>query len=375
MGKQRYGTGSMMERSPGTWRLRAYVRETGEQVQRTFKGNRTGAAKALAALVTEIEQGRFDHTRATFGELLDRWMAQIEPTRTPATLRDYRRKIERIIRPALAAKTLTKLKASDLDDFYGKELAKGLSPATVRKYHAIIAAACHQGVKWGWLAANPADRATPPMVHNAPLSVPEFDQIDTLYRAARQVDEVLGTAVALAALTGARRGELCALRWSGVDLAAGHLRIAHALTVVDGVTYIGDTKTHAARRIALDESAIAVLRDRWAFMVDLSERAESALVSDPFVLSYQAHGGTPVSPDTISHRFAEIAKATGIKCHLHSLRHFSVTTLIAAGVDIRTVAERHGHAHATMTLNRYSHALPERDRVAAGILGKALTAG
>ena len=58
--------------------------------------------------------------------------------------------------------------------------------------------------------------------------------------------------------------------------------------------------------------------------------------------------------------------------HFHGLRHFSVTTLLAAGVDIRTVAERHGHAQATMTLNRYAHALPEHDRAAAGVLGNAL---
>jgi integrase len=57
----------------------------------------------------------------------------------------------------------------------------------------------------------------------------------------------------------------------------------------------------------------------------------------------------------------------------HDLRHFSVTTLIAAGVDIRTVAERHGHAQATMTLNRYAHALPERDRHAATVLGDTFT--
>jgi integrase len=59
--------------------------------------------------------------------------------------------------------------------------------------------------------------------------------------------------------------------------------------------------------------------------------------------------------------------------HFHELRHFSVTTLLAAGVNIRTVAERHGHAQATMTLNRYAHALPEQDRAAAGVLGKALS--
>jgi len=372
MARQRYGSGSMVERGEGVWRLRAYVRESDRQVHRTFRGNATEAAKALAKFVTEVEQGRFDHTKATVGDLLDKWMAQIEPTRRPSTLLGYRRKIDHDIRPALGIVSLAKLKPDRLDRFYGEQLARGLSSATVRQMHAIISAACHQAVKWGWITVNPAERASPPAVRSPKMIVPAFDEIDTLYRAARDYDPVLGTAVALAGLTGARRGELAALRWSDVDLAAGRVSISRAISVVDGMTFEGPTKTHQARMIALDEAGVGVLRDRWAFMVDLSERAESPLVADPFVLSYQAHGGTPVSPDTITHRFATIAKATGIDCRLHSLRHFSVTTLIATGVDIRTVAERHGHAQATMTLNRYAHALPERDRIAAGVLGRAI---
>ncbi len=135
-----------------------------------------------------------------------------------------------------------------------------------------------------------------------------------------------------------------------------------------------------------------MLRRRWDYMVDLSERADSPLVEDPYVLSYNANGGRPVGPDTFTHRFgalcrkmeAQAAKRAKVSrarlppgerwpYRFHDLRHFSVTTLIAAGVDVRTVAERHGHAQATMTLNRYAHALPERDRAAAGILGKALS--
>src|ERR1700722_799925 len=103
MTRSRYGTGSMTERPPGsgTWRLRVYVKETGEQAQRTFKGNRTAAGKALAKLQTDVEQGRFDHTKATVGELLDHWLTQIEPTRRPSTLQGARYKIEHDIRPAL----------------------------------------------------------------------------------------------------------------------------------------------------------------------------------------------------------------------------------------------------------------------------------
>ncbi|HUZ19776.1 MAG TPA: tyrosine-type recombinase/integrase [Acidimicrobiales bacterium] len=374
MTRQRYGTGSIVEKGPGVWRLRVYVREEHRQVQRTFRGGERAAGRELAKLLTEVEAGRFDHTRATVGDLLDRWLLQLEPTRRPSTLLGYRRKLEHDIRPALGDVVLAKLRADQLDQFYRDQLARGLSTATVRQLHAILAAALHQAVKWGWLTTNPTDRASPPAVRRAPLAVPSVEAVNDLYRIARDTDPVLGTIVALAALTGARRGELCALRWSDVDLASGHLTIARAISVADGVTYVGDTKTHAARTIALDELGVTVLRDRWAEVVSLSERAGSPLVADPYVLSYQAHAGTPVSPDTISHKFATVAKLAGVDAHLHSLRHFSVTTLIAAGVDVRTVAERHGHASAVMTLNVYAGALPERDRAAAGVLGAALGA-
>lgn len=138
-----------------------------------------------------------------------------------------------------------------------------------------------------------------------------------------------------------------------------------------------------------------ILKRRWAYMVGLSKKADSPLVPDPYVLSYNANGGLSVGPDTLTHGFGRLCVAmelpalkklrkTNAKAkrtdlapgerwpfRFHDLRHFSVTTLIAAGVDVRTVADRHGHARATMTLDRYAHALPERDRAAAGILGAA----
>jgi integrase len=187
-----------------------------------------------------------------------------------------------------------------------------------------------------------------------------------------------------------RRGELVALRWSDVDLVNGFIRVARGITLVNGVVHEGPTKTHQVRRVALDDVAIEVLRDRWTEMRPLSEMAESPLVDDPFVLSYQAHSSIPVSPDGLTHKFAALCRAQEAPARraaktegreireserwpfrFHDLRHLSVSTLIAAGVDVRTVSERHGHAQATMTLNWYAHALPERDREAAGVLGRA----
>ena len=206
------------------------------------------------------------------------------------------------------------------------------------------------------------------------MKVPTPAQLARLVAEAEAADPVLAAAIALAALTGVRRGELCALRWSDVDLEAGTVRIERAITVVAKTAYEGPTKTHQGRRIALDEIGVATLRRHRAFVEQRSADVESALVTNPFVLSYQAHCGVPAGLDTITHRFSTLCKRLENmpQFHLHELRHFSVSILLAAGIDVRTVAERHGHADATMTLNRYAHALPERDRAAAAVLGRAL---
>jgi integrase len=69
--------------------------------------------------------------------------------------------------------------------------------------------------------------------------------MNRLFTEASRTDQTLATAIALAALTGARRGELCALRWSDVDLAAGRVRIAGSLTVVDKRIHEGPTETYS----------------------------------------------------------------------------------------------------------------------------------
>jgi integrase len=397
--KQAYGAGSMSERSAksGVWRLRVYLGRdplTSQPVQRqaTFRGTETAARKALAKLVADAQAGKFDRSNATVGQLLDRWLEHITPVRRPSTIAGYRAKIDHAIRPALGDTRLAKLTAAELDRCYRGWQDKGLAPATVRQYHAIMSAALHQAEKWDYIDRSPARRASPPAPTGAPRKVPTPAQLTELVAAGEKADPVLASAMALAALTGMRRGELLALRWSDVDLENAVIVVERGITVIEGQTHIGPTKTHQVRKLALDEVGEATLRRRWAVMEGLAAEAESPLVADPYVLSYNANGARPVNPDTISHRFAELCAGMRRKAakrlkvevedlpvderwafRFHDLRHFSVTTLIAAGIDVRTVAERHGHAQATMTLNRYAHALPERDREAAGVLGRALT--
>ena len=392
----------MRERSPGRWQLRAYAGRdpiTGKprQVARTFEGGERAAAKALAALVTEVEAGRFNRTTATVGQLLDKWLEVGFRSQRPRTLYENRSKIEHRIRPLLGGIPLAKLEPEVIDAAYRKWLEDGLSPSTVHKYHCILSAACRQAVKWGWIDTAPTTRSTPPKADRTEMKVPTPSQVNELVKAAEDEDAVLATAVALAALTGARRGELVALRWSDIDLVNGRIKIARSLTVARGERHFGPTKTRASREVALDPMGVDLLSRRWAIVNELSARATSPLVPDPFVLSHRADGSIPVHPDTLSHGFRrlcnamekpllnrvretlptakrnDLAPAEQWPYRFHDLRHFSITTLISAGVDVRTVADRHGHANAMMTLNQYAHALPERDRAAAEVLGAALS--
>ena len=88
------------------------------------------------------------------------------------------------------------------------------------------------------------------------------------------------------------------------------------------------------------------------------------------MFSYEADCSEPWRPDSVSRRFGWVCDKVGLKgVRLHDLRHYVATRLISAGVDIRTVATRLGHASPTTTLNTYSHFVPEADREAAELLG------
>ena len=373
--------GTMRECSPGHWQLRAHVGRdpvSGQkrQVQRTFSGTKREAEKALAALVTDVGQGHIDNSHATVGELLDAWVEHITPMRHPKTVHEARRSIETRLRPAFGRIRLDQLSAADLDRWYGRWLSEGLSPSTVGRLHAVVSAALHTGERWGWVDNSPARRSSPPTARPPAIVAPRPDQLERLYQHALSCDQVLAIAI-LAALTGARRGELCALKWSDVDLKSVSIHISRSISPVGRELVEGPAKTHASRDVAIDGVGVELLEYRRTELTRIANALDAELVSDPYVLTRTADGGEFLNPESLTSSFARLcrrmeeralaeAKTTGRlelckdklwPFRFHDLGHFSVTTLIAAGVDVRTVADRHGHAQVTMTLNRYAHVL------------------
>jgi hypothetical protein len=169
-------------------------------VQKTFRGSEKDAREEMARLVADAAENRFDRSRATVGQLLDRWLEHIGATRRPSMIAGYRAKIDHALRPAFGHIPVSKFGADDLDARYRSWLDQGLAPATVTANTTpSFQPPFTRPSGWGWIERSVARRASPPTVRTAPMMVPTAEQLTEMVRLAETYDPVLATAVALAA--------------------------------------------------------------------------------------------------------------------------------------------------------------------------------
>jgi integrase len=143
-----------------------------------------------------------------------------------------------------------------------------------------------------------------------------------------------------------------------------------------GIAIEKDTKTHAARHIALDADTAAVLTAHRHRMAERSLACGRSLSDDAFVFSSAPDGSASLQPNEVTKEFIRVRGRIGLdSVRLHDLRHFAATRLLAAGVPVRTVSGRLGHANAATTLGVYAHFLEASDREAAEALGAVLASG
>jgi integrase len=371
--------GGLREKSPGVWEVRLEAGRdpvTGRrrQVSRTLRGSKRQAQQHLNALVADADAGRVSGTSATFKQLTDEWLSRSGPDLSPTTLRRYRGLLDKRILPPLGSRSIHSIRANDLDRLYQALVNEiGLSSGSVRQVHAVIRRAFRQAVRWGWIASNPATNATPPRAARSMISPPDPSQVEQLIRRAGEAEPPFGRFLRVAAASGARRGEVCALRWRNLDTQSGTITLGSAIIEVEGGLAEKDTKTHASRRIAIDSGTLAILEDQRAYATDLAEQGDFLLTEDSFIFSHDPDGLTPWAPDYVTKRFQTLRESLDLRhLRLHDLRHFAATRLLAAGVPVRTVSGRLGHANASTTLTVYAHFLEASDQDAADVMGGLL---
>jgi integrase len=384
--------GTKQEIRPGVYRLRVYVgrRANGSpiQVTKTFRspeaikrgdkcppgaGTRL-ADDMLAKMVDKANRGNGANGTETVDDLLDRFLAHRKGRLSPTTIRAYESLAKRWVRPELGKVRLSKLTAMHLDSMYSKMTANGNTPATVRRAHALMSSSLVQARKWRLVESNVAVDASPPSADEVRFEVPTPEQVRAMIDAGEKIEPTLAALLLVAALTGARRGELCALRWTDLDEDAVTLTIARSVYETHSEPSWAEksTKSRQIRRIGLDDVTLATLRRVRQARDELAASLDLEVQPAGFIFSRSPIGAEPFGPDTVT-RFAKRAAAKAkVDTHLHALRHFSASQAIGAGFDPVTVGARLGHADPSITMRVYSHALEQRDRELAASLGRTL---
>ena len=293
------------------------------------------------------------------------WLPATRATVRPTTFVNYASHVESQIIPHLGEHKLADLDGRMLNAFYATLLERGridgeggLARSSVRRIHAAFHKALKDAVRWGFLTENPADAADPPK-HRAEgpkeMATWTAKELRSFLRFVSR--DPLYPLWFLLATTGLRRGEALGLRWSDVDLEAGHIAVRQSLVPVNGKAQLSTPKTNRGRRVvAIDKRTREVL----------AELRRRSTERDPTALIFGSHCPAAMSPTAVTKRFRILAEASGLPpIRLHDLRHTHATLALEAGVHPKIVSERLGHSTVSLTLDVYSHAVPHMQKDAA----------
>lgn len=206
----------------------------------------------------------------------------------------------------------------------------------MRRIHVVVHAALEQAVAWEWIQFNPAAKASPGKVEQAEVVPAEVPQVLALLDAAERENPDLAVFLVLAAVTGARRGELCALRWSDIATERGTVTFSRVISIgPEGPVERRKPKTRSSlRTISLDAVTMTLLSVHRRRCEERAAACGVSLPADAYLFSGKVDGSVPWRPDSASRKFSHLRDAIGVdpEMHLHSLRHSVVTTLLGAGV-------------------------------------------
>jgi integrase len=366
--------GHLEQRGEDSWRLKVYVGMDGGRrryLTKTLRGTKRAAEHQLNLMLVEAANSQHPAGDPTFTDLADKWREIGSTSLSRTTRAEYERLLEKRLLPRFGSTKLRAIRPVDIDLYYaelyrGSRDAKPLGPQSIQHVHALLRMLLNQAVRWEWIPSNPVSKASTPRVPKWESVIPEPSEVQRILEYCDWTDPDLGCFIRLAAISGARRGELCALRWSDFDLKGGWLTIARSLSGGRADELVEkDTKTHAETRSAL-EAHRGTCEHR-------ARACDAELPSSAFVFSDMPDGSAPWRPSRITVAFRRLSTRLGVDgVRFHDLRHFAATQLLAAGVPVKTVSARLGHANASTTLNIYAHHLESSDEEAANVLAGLL---
>lgn len=327
----------------------------------TVKGNKKRAEELLREARVAFVQETEPETDTLFTVYLEQWLKMTKSTIALTTYSSYCELARSAIIPYFKEhpRTLSTLKAQDIQDFYTKQLER-VNANTVIHYHAIIHKALKYAVKTDLIASNPADKIDRPKKDRFIGSFYDSNEMHKLFAAAQGTK--LELIVMLGAFYGLRRSEILGLKWDAIDFANNTLTIRHTITScnLDGkqILIASDrTKTKSSMRTLplVDgfRKKMLILRSDQDFHRKLCGRSYNTEY-----LGYVCVDelGNLIKPNHVTDYFSRILRDNNLRrIRFHDLRHSCASLLLANGVPMKQIQEWLGHSDFSTTANIYAH--------------------
>lgn len=330
------------------------------------------------ARVTLSTSNYVSPNKITLGEYLTTWINEVHANQLKAsTLERYKRVINRYLIPELGAIKLQDLRPSHVQGLYTSLLTRStvtgnaLSPQTVTLIGAVLKKAIKYAVDVdGLIAVNPVNRVPLPKGKGTIPTPWSIQELNTFLEVARS--HRLFFFFRLSAFTGARRGELLALRWSDFDgraITISKNRLMAGNEVIEQNSTKGGT--NGQRRVPLDRETIELfsvhrvnqLKERMALGENWQETG----------YVFVQENGLPLYPHTPSDLFKKLLNKAGLRpTRLHDQRHLHATELLRLGEPLHVVANRLGHRDAMVTATIYAHVSDQQAETASSTFANAV---
>ena len=279
--------------------------------------------------------------------------------------------------PLIGGLLLSKLQPVNISEAYAKALESGrrdgkggLSPRTVHHMHRVLKQALGQAVRWNVLVKNPADLEKKDRPKVEKKVVATIDAAETM----KAIDEArelrLFVPILLGSMAGARRGEICALRWKSIDLDGAQAAIIASIEQSKSGCREKETKGSKCRTLALPSLLVEELK-AWRLR-QAQELLRLGMRADGETLVVTQPDGSGLQPRSLTHAVSAFMKSRGNKVRLHGLRHSHASHLLAENVHPKIVQERLGHSSIAITMDIYSHLMLNMQADAAAKVDLAL---
>jgi integrase len=373
--KRGNGEGSITRRKDGLYMARYTVETAIGAKRKTLYGKTRGeVSEKLTKAMADRDEGLvFDADNLKVGEYLERWLVDsVLDTVRPTTYERYEQIVRIHVRPALGSVKLKNLTPVHVRGLYREKLEAGLSARTVQYIHVTLHKALKQAVQDGLIPRNATEAVKAPQVRREEMRPLSGDQVKVLLEVAR--GDRLEALYVLAIHTGLRQGELLGLKWEDVDLESGTLRVRRTLVTAKGGPVLTAPKTKGSRRsVKLTQGAVEALRSHLKHQLQEIDRAGSLWRENG--LMFASESGEPLDRRYLtSCRYKALLKRAELPMiRFHDLRHTCATLLLSKNVNPKIVSEMLGHASIAITLDTYSHVLPNMRDQASAAMEEALS--